>query len=67
MGNVMDVAFAHSEDVIIAAIDEMGNLFVYTLESAPDGKIVYPLEFGLLCLCLFFFFGGRGGWLVACL
>lgn len=48
MGSVVDVAFAHSDDVIVAAIDEVGNLFVYTLESAQDGKIVYLLELGTL-------------------
>ena len=48
MGSVVDVAFAHSEDVIVATIDEVGNLFVYTLESAQDGKIVYLLEPGAL-------------------
>ena len=46
VGNVVDVAFAHREDAIVAAIDEMGNLFVYGLEMTQDRKIVYPLELG---------------------
>lgn len=40
-GSVVDVAFAHSEEVLLACVDEMGNLFVYTCQSAKDGKIVY--------------------------
>lgn len=40
-GSVVDVAFAHSEEVLLACVDEMGNLFVYNCQSAKDGKIVY--------------------------
>ncbi|PVD21395.1 hypothetical protein C0Q70_19568 [Pomacea canaliculata] len=39
-GSVVDVAFAHSEEVLLACVDEMGNLFVYNCQSAKDGKIV---------------------------
>ncbi|KAK7478360.1 hypothetical protein BaRGS_00030364 [Batillaria attramentaria] len=48
-GSVLDVAFAHSEEVILAAVDETGSLFVYTCQLGQDGKIVHwfiTLTFG---------------------
>ncbi|XP_013379353.1 enhancer of mRNA-decapping protein 4 isoform X2 [Lingula anatina] len=39
-GRVMDVAFAHHTLVIIAAVDEMGNLFVHQADDTDDGKIL---------------------------
>jgi hypothetical protein len=41
-GSVLDVAFAHSEDIMLAAVDEMGCVHVYRCSTLQDGKILYP-------------------------
>lgn len=43
VGKVIDISFAHTDDVIIAAVDQMGNLFVYQITEMDDGKLQYPL------------------------
>lgn len=40
-GAVLDIAFALSDDVCLAAADEGGNLFVYFFTMEGD-QIVYP-------------------------
>lgn len=45
---VLDVAFAHSDEVILACVDEYGNLFVHSCQSASDGKIMYPFQLKLV-------------------
>lgn len=41
-GRVIDIAFAHTDEVMLAAVDEVGNLFVYEIEENEDRKLVYP-------------------------
>lgn len=41
-GRVIDIAFAHTDDVLIGAVDEMGNLMVYHIKETDDRKLVYP-------------------------
>ncbi|KAJ8303214.1 hypothetical protein KUTeg_019610 [Tegillarca granosa] len=43
VGKVIDISFAHTDDVIIAAVDQMGNLFVYQITEMDDGKLQTPL------------------------
>lgn len=38
-GRVTDLAFAFTEKILLAAIDEMGNLYIYQVTGASDGKI----------------------------
>ncbi|GAB1597861.1 enhancer of mRNA-decapping protein 4-like isoform X3 [Argonauta hians] len=38
-GRVTDLAFAFTDKILLAAIDEMGNLYIYQITGAPDGKI----------------------------
>ena len=35
-GNVLDIAFALSDDVYLAAVDESGNLFVHSFTMEGD-------------------------------
>lgn len=42
-GRVIDIAFAHTDDVIFGAVDEMGNLFVYSLKEMDQDKLVINL------------------------
>ncbi|KAK3085774.1 hypothetical protein FSP39_008550 [Pinctada imbricata] len=44
VGRVVDVAFAHTDDIIIAAVDEIGNLFVHEIHEADDKKLTYPCQ-----------------------
>ena len=46
-GKVIDVAFAHLTTVVIGAVDEVGNMFVYEIHENLDGKIEYPLSWSL--------------------
>ncbi|KAL3859977.1 hypothetical protein ACJMK2_010154 [Sinanodonta woodiana] len=39
-GRVIDLAFAHTEDALLAVVDEKGNLFVYEAREGDDKKIV---------------------------
>ncbi|XP_055955286.1 enhancer of mRNA-decapping protein 4-like [Patella vulgata] len=41
-GRVVDVAFAHSDAVILAAVDEIGNLYVHEMQEI-DGKTINTL------------------------
>ena len=41
----MDIAFALSDDVYLAAVDESGALFVYSF-AMDDENIVYPCLLG---------------------
>ena len=41
-GRIIDISFAHLSQVILAAVDEVGNMFVYEVEDTTDGKIKYP-------------------------
>ena len=41
-GRVTDLSFAHHDHLIIAAVDEIGNFYVYEVEDLEDGKILYP-------------------------
>ncbi|XP_041375558.1 enhancer of mRNA-decapping protein 4-like isoform X2 [Gigantopelta aegis] len=38
-GVVVDVAFAHTDEILLAAVDEMGNVFVYDL-AEKNSKII---------------------------
>jgi len=44
VGRVIDLAFAHTDDVLLAVVDEIGNLCVYDVRQSDDGKILYPLN-----------------------
>ena len=44
VGRVIDLAFAHTDDVILAVVDEIGNLCVYEIKENDDRKIEYPLS-----------------------
>ena len=41
-GRVVDIAFAYTDDVILAAVDEIGNLLVHSIKEGDDKKIQYP-------------------------
>ncbi|XP_067652269.1 enhancer of mRNA-decapping protein 4-like isoform X1 [Haliotis asinina] len=41
-GRVIDVAFAHTDEILLAAVDEIGNLFVHEIKE-EDGKVVSSL------------------------
>lgn len=41
-GKVVDIAFAYTDDVILAAVDEVGNLLVHSVREGDDKKIQYP-------------------------
>lgn len=41
-GRVIDLAFAHTDDVLLAVVDEIGNLCVYEIFQTDDRKISYP-------------------------
>ncbi|XP_064611108.1 enhancer of mRNA-decapping protein 4-like [Liolophura sinensis] len=42
-GRVIDIAFAHTDEVMLAAVDEIGNLFVYEIEENEDRKLITTL------------------------
>ncbi|KAL4234139.1 enhancer of mRNA decapping 4 [Mactra antiquata] len=42
-GRVIDLAFAHTDDVLLAVVDEIGNLCVYELVQTDDRKIASTL------------------------
>lgn len=44
-GQVIDLAFSHTDEVLIAIVDEIGNLLVSEIRENPDGKLVYPSIF----------------------
>jgi enhancer of mRNA-decapping protein 4 len=45
VGRVIDLAFAHTDDILLAVVDEIGNLCVYELKQVTDdGKITYPFN-----------------------
>ena len=57
VGRVIDLAFAHTDDVILAVVDEIGNLCVYEIKETDDRKIEYPLTLCILGnFSPFFFF-----------
>lgn len=41
-GRVIDIAFAHTDDILIGAVDEIGNLMVYHVKETDDRKLMYP-------------------------
>lgn len=41
-GRVVDIAFAYTDDVILAAVDEIGNLLVHSVKEGEDKKLQYP-------------------------
>ena len=41
-GNVVDVAFAHSTDAVVAAVDDFGMLLVYVCDLTESDEIMYP-------------------------
>lgn len=43
-GRVTDLAFAFTDKILLAAIDEMGNLYIHQITGASEGKIQYPFE-----------------------
>ena len=43
IGRVIDIAFAHTDDILIGAVDEIGNLMVYHVKETDDMKLMYPL------------------------
>ncbi|OWF47144.1 enhancer of mRNA-decapping protein 4-like [Mizuhopecten yessoensis] len=47
-GKVIDIAFAHTDDVIFGAVDEVGNLFVYSIKETDYGKLVTNLVLHVL-------------------
>ena len=44
-GKVTDVSFAHVGPVVLGVVDEVGNMFIYEIVEAEDGKIEYPFSF----------------------
>lgn len=44
-GRVIDIAFAHTDDILIGAVDEIGNLLVYHVKETDDMKLIV-----LLCM-----------------
>ncbi|XP_060069080.1 enhancer of mRNA-decapping protein 4-like [Ylistrum balloti] len=42
-GKVIDIAFAHTDDVIFGAVDEVGNLFVYSIKETDSDKLITNL------------------------
>ncbi|XP_022340302.2 enhancer of mRNA-decapping protein 4-like isoform X1 [Crassostrea virginica] len=42
-GRVVDIAFAYTDDVILAAVDEIGNLLVHSIKEGDDKKIQVQL------------------------
>ncbi|XP_062607196.1 enhancer of mRNA-decapping protein 4-like, partial [Saccostrea cucullata] len=42
-GRVVDIAFAYTDDVILAAVDEIGNLLVHNVKEGDDKKLQVPL------------------------
>ena len=44
VGRVTDLAFAHTDDVILAVVDEIGNLCVYEIKESFTHKIEYPFK-----------------------
>jgi hypothetical protein len=41
IGRVIDIAFAHTDDILISAVDEIGNLMVYHVKETDDMKLMY--------------------------
>ena len=37
-GRVTDIAFAHLPDLILGAVDEMGNMFIYDIQN-DNGRL----------------------------
>lgn len=48
VGRVIDLAFAHTDDVLLAVVDELGNLCVYDIRQSDDRKILYPFSWKIL-------------------
>lgn len=38
-GKVVDIVFVYIDDVILAVVDEVGNLLVYSVREGDDKKI----------------------------
>lgn len=49
-GKVVDIAFAYTDDVILAAVDEVGNLLVHSVREGDDKKIQYPYNYIEICV-----------------
>ncbi|XP_033754002.1 enhancer of mRNA-decapping protein 4-like isoform X2 [Pecten maximus] len=47
-GKVIDIAFAHTDDVIFGAVDEVGNLFVYSVKENDFDKLITNLVLHVL-------------------
>ncbi|CAG2210693.1 unnamed protein product [Mytilus edulis] len=43
-GRVIDIAFAHTDDILIGAVDEIGNLMVYHVKETDDRKLIVLLS-----------------------
>ena len=41
-GKVKDISFAHIPGVVLGAVDEVGNMFIYEIYEGENGKIEYP-------------------------
>ena len=42
VGRVIDLAFAHTDEINLGVVDEIGNLCVYEIKEDADRKILYP-------------------------
>lgn len=49
-GSVTDISFAHLTPVILGAVDEVGNMFIYEIMEV-DRRIEYPLDISTHCVC----------------
>lgn len=43
-GSAVDVSFANSQDIILATVDETGDLRVFKIVLLPSGQLLYPLD-----------------------
>ena len=53
-GQIVDLAFANiARDVIFAAVDEVGGVYVYEVFLGIDGKVKYPCLVGFFWSIIF--------------
>ncbi len=43
-GAVTDIAFAHLATVLLGAVDEVGNMFIYEISEAEMNRLQYPFR-----------------------
>lgn len=43
-GSIVDVSFANSQDVVLAAADQTGDLRVFRISILPSGRLMYPFH-----------------------